>query len=168
MRTSTIRVPERLCGPSRTGHGGYVAGLLAGELGGNASVRLRKGAPIDIPMNVEAATGQVRLFEGPDMVAEGTDRIKPEYLWAVLECAGGFAWFPHMVVLGGIEARVDSGIRPGEKCVATGWRIETEGRKFIAGSAVYSESGLPVAIGRATWIELPRDDFVALSRNGRR
>jgi len=73
-----------------------------------------------------------------------------------------------MVVLGGIEARVDGGIRPGEKCVAAGWAIEAEGRKFIAGSAVYSESGLPVAIGRATWIESPRDDFVALSRNGRR
>lgn len=69
MHTYALRVPDGFCGPSRTGHGGYAAGLLAREFGGNASVRLRKGAPIDVPMNIEADAAQVRLFEGPDIVA---------------------------------------------------------------------------------------------------
>jgi hypothetical protein len=43
-----------------------------------------------------------------------------------------------------------------------GWALGADGRKHFAGSALYSEAGHAVAVGRATWIELPR---AALSVN---
>ena len=48
---------------------------------------------------------------------------------------------------------------PGEKCVAMGWPLHVEGRKRFAGSAVFSESGKLVALGRAIWIEVPASAF---------
>jgi hypothetical protein len=100
--------------------------------------------------------------------AQGSEYVRPEFMWAVLECTGGFAWYPQMVVLGELSGQIKSAIRPGDKCVVVGWRIGAEGRKHFAGTAVFSEAGDTVAVGRATWIEIPKDAFVGLSRTGRR
>jgi hypothetical protein len=42
----------------------------------------------------------------------------------------------------------------GANCVAMGWPIERDGRKLLAGSAIFSAEGEPLARARATWIEL--------------
>jgi hypothetical protein len=57
-------------------------------------------------------------------------------------------------VLGRLAAGTHAGIPEGSTCVAVGWPIDREGRKFHAGSAVFSEDGELLAEGRATWIEL--------------
>ena len=39
--------------------------------------------------------------------------------------------------------------------VVAAWAIGAEGRKHFAGTALYSAAGMPVAVARATWIEIP-------------
>jgi hypothetical protein len=36
----------------------------------------------------------------------------------------------------------------------TGWRLATEGRKLLAGSALFTATGNAVGVARATWIRL--------------
>ena len=50
------------------------------------------------------------------------------------------------------ELRVETTI--GERCVVAAWAIGVEGRKHFAGSALYSAKGVPVAVARATWIQI--------------
>jgi hypothetical protein len=57
-------------------------------------------------------------------------------------------------VLGRLAARVDAPVRVGDPYVVVGWRIAVEGRKLLAGSALYEANGGPVAVARATWVQL--------------
>lgn len=89
--------------------------------------------------------------------------VAPEFLWAALDCPGGFAlWSPRegtTVVLGQLTASLRARLMPGDKCVAMGWPLHVEGRKRFAGSAVYSAAGELIALARATWIEVPASAF---------
>ena len=98
-------------------------------------------------------------------LANGSDAVRGEFLWAALDCTSAFAVLPipegKAIVLGELCARIDGQVAPGEKCIAAGWPLQVGGRKRFAGSAVYSASGRPVAVGRATWIEVSLSAFVA-------
>ncbi len=97
--------------------------------------------------------------------ADGGGAIRNRYLWAALDCSGGWAVAPEafegdvIQVLGELCVRVDGTVAAGERCVVTGWQIAIEGRKRLAGSAVFSSSGHAVAVARATWIEVPKGAF---------
>jgi acyl-coenzyme A thioesterase PaaI-like protein len=84
--------------------------------------------------------------------------VAPEILWAALDCPGGLAGIlqpdPGVLVLGRLAAQIDGPVRPGTICVAIGWPIDRDGRKFHAGSAIFSGEGELLAHARATWIEL--------------
>ena len=100
----------------------------------------------------------------PDESLTGTSStVQPEFLWAALDCTSAFAVLPipegTTIVLGELCARVDGELLPNEKCVVIGWPLQIDGRKRFAGSAVFSASGHPVAVGRATWIEVPASAF---------
>ena len=95
-------------------------------------------------------------------LAEGSSSVRTEFLWATLDCVGAIAletlvWrplFPGKYWLTGeLSARIDGSITPGEKCVVIGWPLQIDGRKCFAGSAVFSESGHPVAVGRSIWFQ---------------
>jgi hypothetical protein len=91
-------------------------------------------------------------------LANGSDRVSPEFLWAALDCAGAFAVMPagiDPIVLGELSARLDGDVVIGEKCVVVAWPLGIEGRKRYAGTAIYSGSNAPLAVARATWIEIP-------------
>jgi len=120
----------------------------------------------------------MRIFAGPikkssvvaapwivDASLDKDSRIPDEFLWAALDCPSGFAILPvtegMTIVLGQQSACIYGGVRAGEKCVVTGWPIHVEGRKYMTGSAVFSEAGDAVAIGRSTWIEVPESAFPA-------
>ena len=93
-------------------------------------------------------------------LADASGKVVSEFLWAALDCPGGFAVMKpggKLIVLGELCARIDGSVRPGERCVVAGWEIGREGRKRHAGTAVYSADGEPVAVARATWIELGND-----------
>jgi hypothetical protein len=65
----TLMIPRRFCGPPTSGNGGYSAGLLAAYVDGPAEVTLQRPPPLDRPLDVERADGEVVLRDGDDVVA---------------------------------------------------------------------------------------------------
>jgi acyl-coenzyme A thioesterase PaaI-like protein len=96
----------------------------------------------------------------PDETLAGPDGyVRPEFVWAALDCAGGIAVAdatlserPH--VLGRFSVRQLTPVRTGEPHVVTGWRLSEDGRKLTAGSALYTAAGQVACTARATWIRL--------------
>jgi hypothetical protein len=119
----------------------------------------------------------LRIFPGPtasesllaapwipdSSLNDGSGAVGREFLWSALDCTSAFPVLPipegRAIVLGELCARIDGSVSPGEKCVVIGWRLNVDGRKRFGGSAVFAESGRAVAVGRATWIEVPADRF---------
>ena len=80
----------------------------------------------------------------------------PEFVWAALDCPGAYATGAlgrGTVVLGRLAADVRRVPEPGERCVVVGWRLGADGRKHLAGTALFGEDGDVVGVARATWIE---------------
>jgi hypothetical protein len=114
----------------------------------------------------------LRIFAGPlddsDLVAapwmpdgsliDESNKVRPEFIWAALDCPGYFATVPapHPALLGEFSVHIDRLVHLDEPCVVVGWRIAHRGRKYIAGTALYDEDGERCALGVATWIELRR------------
>ncbi|MCU1426822.1 MAG: hypothetical protein JWL83_822, partial [Actinomycetia bacterium] len=79
----TIRVAQRFCGPPDSANGGYVGGLLARHVHGDAEVTLRRPPPLDRDLDVEVRTdGAVVLRAGDAVVADAVpaavDIVVPE------------------------------------------------------------------------------------------
>jgi hypothetical protein len=94
-------------------------------------------------------------FVPDDSVAED-GVVRPEVVWAVLDCPS----FPQslwsqlkVAMLGRMAAERLRDVAVGERLVALGWPIESEGRKRVTGSALLDADGELVARARATWIE---------------
>jgi hypothetical protein len=83
--------------------------------------------------------------------------VRPEFVWAVLDCPTFFASHIDqglgLSVLARLTARIDAPVVAGEEHVVIAWPIETEGRKRHAGSAVLSSDGEALAVARALMIE---------------
>ena len=229
-----IIIARRFRGPSESGNGGYVAGMLAQSLGGPVAVRLKAPPPLETSLRIEISAEQASLLHGDKVVAEargrepavepplcpsfadaerasrssavwvshplpecfvcGTQRAndgglqifagalgggiyaatwvpdsslcdgeghaRPEFIWSALDCPGGFAVNPKgdLILLGELCARIDGTVDQGERYVVAGWPLGNEGRKRYAGSAVFSESGRLVGVGRATWIQVTQSN----------
>ncbi|HPA84889.1 MAG TPA: hypothetical protein PLJ30_08775 [Deltaproteobacteria bacterium] len=83
--------------------------------------------------------------------------VRPEFVWASLDCPGAFAVLGAgigPIVLGSITAEILKHPTVGENCIAVGWEIASEGRKRFAGTALFSETGSPLARARAIWFEI--------------
>jgi hypothetical protein len=112
----------------------------------------------------------LRIFPGPvrgrDLVAaalvpeahlageDGT--VKPQFVWAVLDCPSGWAVTEFVpgreAMLGRLKARIVKPVHAGKRYSVIGWRTETEGRKMHSGSAVFDFEGRLCAAARATWV----------------
>ena len=92
----------------------------------------------------------------PD-VALGLDgkKVRPEFMWAALDCPGYFAARTDGVamLLGEFTAHVDRLVHLDEPCVVIGWRISVSGRKYEVGTALFGAEGDLCAKARAVWIE---------------
>jgi len=81
-------------------------------------------------------------------------------MWAALDCAGGIGAFGDAVpegtpfLLGRLRARQAGEVKAGEPYVVVGWRLAAQGRKVLAGSALFAASGQAIGIAQATWIRL--------------
>jgi hypothetical protein len=89
-------------------------------------------------------------------LADNGGRVRPEFLWAALDCPGYFAIARggEKAVLGRIVADVDPTVTPGERCVVVGWPVGRSGRKLQAGTALYDESGTRRGVSLQTWITI--------------
>ncbi len=65
-----IVVERRFCGPPSSGHGGYVAGRLAAEVGEPAEVTLRRPPPLERPLEVDRTGDSAVLRDGDMVIAE--------------------------------------------------------------------------------------------------
>ena len=85
----------------------------------------------------------------------GDGKVRPEFMSAALDCPGFYAVSSddRMMLLGEITAHVNRLVHVGERCTVAGWRIESTGRKHVAGTAVFDEDGELCASARALWIE---------------
>jgi acyl-coenzyme A thioesterase PaaI-like protein len=91
-----------------------------------------------------------------DNLDGGDGKVGAEFLWAALDCPGYFAVSAgrRVMVLGEMQAHVDRRVHVGEPCTVIGWKIAAEGRRHVAGTAVFDEDGELCARARATWVEL--------------
>ena len=106
------------------------------------------------------------IFAGP---VEGRDGVvaaswtpeagvRAEIVWAALDCPAGWAvddFQREGVLLGRMAASIHGRPEPSETHVVIGWRIDEDGRKRFAGSALYTAGGDLVAHARSTWL-VPR------------
>lgn len=92
----------------------------------------------------------------PDLAGD-SGQVRPEYIWAALDCPGAFAIMaakPVPAVLGRLKARIERPVMVGQPYIVTGWVVGEEGRKHGAGTAVHSEDGQLCALALATWIAI--------------
>src|SRR5581483_6770085 len=94
----------------------------------------------------------------------GDGKVRPEFMWAALDCPGWFAAMKsaRIALLAEFTAHVDRRVHVDERCIVIGWSIGASGRKHDAGTALFDEDGELCAYARALWIE-PRtpSDFGA-------
>ena len=84
------------------------------------------------------------------------DAVGPEFVWSSLDCPGAYATgVPGRgtVVLGRLTARVERVPQAGERCVVVAWHLDSEGRKHGAGTALFTDGGELLGLGKALWVE---------------
>lgn len=102
-----------------------------------------------------------RLVAAPwlphESLDDGGGKVRPEFMWAALDCPGYFASVMpgRTALLGEMAVHVERRVHIEEPCVIIGWRILIEGRKHKVGTALFDEDGERCAVGVATWIEMP-------------
>ena len=113
-----------------------------------------------IPGRVDGRRLSADTWYPDESLARPDGELAPEFVWAALDCAGAIGALgdaapdgpPYM--LGRFAARQSGPVRVGEPHVVTGWRLATDGRKLLAGSALFTATGKVVGVARATWIRL--------------
>lgn len=112
----------------------------------------------------------LRIFPGPidgrDIVAapwtpdsslaDDSGSVRPEIVWAALDCPSGFAFIgpDNVVVLGRFAAKVVEPVACRQPYVVTGWPLGGEGRRLYGGSALFSPDGTLHAVASATWVKI--------------
>jgi hypothetical protein len=89
-------------------------------------------------------------------LADGRGCVRPEFIWAALDCPGYFAVIGatfRMMLLGRMAADIHHPVAIGEPHVVVGWPVGGEGRKHRAATALLSASGTVCATALATWID---------------
>lgn len=137
---SALRIDPRFRGPPASGNGGYVAGLLARELGGfGCTVTLRAPPPLAVDLRVERTPAGVTLYAGDLLIADAVPGSAdlavpaPPTFPLAADAELRFSGFRNHVFPGcfvcGPDRAVGDGLRifpgpldpPGHPAVACGW-----------------------------------------------
>jgi len=81
--------------------------------------------------------------------------VRPEMIWTALDCPGQMAWRAEGTntgMLGRLTARIEKPVRANERCVVIGWTLGSEGKKYLAGTALFNQLGELCAYAKAVWI----------------
>lgn len=138
----------------RNGHGVHPTCFGCGLLRDtDDGLRIAAG-PIDVDgiEQVAAAWHPGPAFAGDDGV------VTPQLVVAALDCPGAFAFIVDNQpagLLGRIVFQQHAPVPADATHVVTGWRIGVEGRKFLAGTALFDPDGTLLAAARATWFSFP-------------
>jgi hypothetical protein len=115
------------------------------------------------PANVRGMNLQPGTVDGTDLVAttwlppaelaDAGGQLPAAMVWAALDCP---SWYGAArgapALLGTITASCVQHLRAGVWVVVSGWGVRRDGRKTMAGSAIHSVDGEPLALAAATWI----------------
>jgi len=93
-----------------------------------------------------------------DDLADDDGRVRPEFLWAALDCPTAYACgsadgFPP-VLLGRQSVAIRERPAAGESLVVMARRRGRDGRKYYAEAGLYRPDGTELAVCRAVWIEV--------------
>jgi hypothetical protein len=104
----------------------------------------------------------LRIFAGPVEGREGVvaapwtpRQVRPEIIWAALDCPSGWAvddFQREGVLLGRMAAAIHAVPAQGEPHVVVGQRLGEDGRKRYASSGLFTAAGDLLAAARSTWI----------------
>ena len=101
---------------------------------------------------------QVAAVWRPDAELAGADgTVGPGWVLAALDCPGAFAFIANGTragLLGRIVFEQYDDVRAGADHIVTGWEIGVDGRKLLAGTALFDAGGTLVAAARATWFQM--------------
>ena len=90
-------------------------------------------------------------------LANGSGEVKPEFVWAAMDCptgfAGGFPWAGTLVT-GRLAVTHIKAVQVEEAHLIVSWPLGWEGRKSHAAAALYTADGNLCAKAKATWIKL--------------
>lgn len=93
----------------------------------------------------------------PEWTAGDGGYVRPEFVWAVLDCPTYFACHLEgeltLSMLVRQRAEMLAPVAAGEEHVVIAWPIEQDGRKRLAGTAVLSAQGETLALAEALMIE---------------
>lgn len=92
----------------------------------------------------------------PAWSADAAGSVRPEFVWAALDCPTYFAVYGEQLVLGFLvrqQVEVRAPIAAGTEYVVTSWPLEFDGRKRLAGAAVLDVAGDPLAVCEALMVE---------------
>ncbi|MHA7872612.1 MAG: hotdog family protein [Hyphococcus sp.] len=118
-------------------------------------LRIFSGPAPDSPINADFWT------PSPDLAGED-GLVRPEFLWAALDCPSAFALRNglNLALLGRLAVDIKRRPKAGAPLTVAAWRMGREGRKHYSASALYDELGEVIAIGEAVWIELNDPAFL--------
>ncbi len=110
------------------------------------------------PGSISGTTMLAAPWLPDETLDNGAGKVRPECIWAALDCPGYFATaHPTAALLGELAVHIDRLVHVDEPCVVIAWPISRDGRKHRAGTALFDEDGERCALGVATWIELKRE-----------
>ena len=93
----------------------------------------------------------------PAWTAGAAGAVRPELVWAVLDCPNYFASYhgrePALAFLVRASVEIDAPVASGEEHVVIAWPLRVEGRKRFAGSALLSAGGEVLARCEAMLVE---------------
>jgi hypothetical protein len=119
----------------------------------------------------------LRIFPGPlagrslwaapwtpdPSVADADGRVRPEMVWAALDCPSGIAAAEAAnltgdtaILLGRMTASVTARPTAGDQCLVVARPGETDGRKLLASSALLGPGGQLLATASTVWLTVPR------------
>lgn len=110
------------------------------------------------PVAVEGAGGVTALWTPHESFAREDGTIGPDIIGAAIDCPGAFAFLENderAGLLGRMSVEFLKPLKAGEETRIAGWRIETDGRKMIAGTALFDGAGDLVAKAKQVWFGFP-------------
>ncbi len=123
-----------------------------------SSIRVEGDGLRILPGQIEdRPAGQIACVWTPHAAFAGADGTVPEEIvWAALDCPGSLAWIVKSGMGGGLLGTMTGEVlrrpRIGEDTIVVAWPIEQQGRKFIAGVALFDARGQLMARGSQIWI----------------
>lgn len=108
------------------------------------------------PGKVEGREAVAATWTPAEEFDDGSGSVRPEIVWAALDCPSGFGFFTvdTFAVLGQLTVELRAPVPVGHELVVAGWSLGCERRKHFAGSVIFDVSGTVLAVSRATWIRI--------------